>query len=95
MVGKSDFNENPVVSLDLDLDLGFVKNKYPMSQNMMISLTLMTIIPVEKVTGWDSRTELSACCRVVSISMTLWAGITELLQLSIKIKIQIMQFTLL
>ena len=27
MVGKSDFNENPVVSLDLDLDfdLGFVK----------------------------------------------------------------------
>ena len=25
MVGKSDFNENPVVSLDLDFDLGFVK----------------------------------------------------------------------
>ena len=24
MVGKSDFNENPVVSLDLDFDLGFV-----------------------------------------------------------------------
>ena len=24
-VGKSDFNENPVVSLDLDFDLGFVK----------------------------------------------------------------------
>ena len=23
MVGKSDFNENPVVSLDLDLDFGF------------------------------------------------------------------------
>ena len=27
MVGKSDFNENPVVSLDLDFDLGFVKIK--------------------------------------------------------------------
>ena len=29
VVGKSDFNENPVVSLDLDLDfdLGFVKSK--------------------------------------------------------------------
>ena len=26
MVGKSDFNENPVVSLDLDFDLGFVKS---------------------------------------------------------------------
>ena len=30
VVGKSDFNENPVVSLDLDwdldFDLGFVKN---------------------------------------------------------------------
>ena len=25
MVGESDFNENPVVSLDLDFDLGFVK----------------------------------------------------------------------
>ena len=25
VVGKSDFNENPVVSLDLDFDLGFVK----------------------------------------------------------------------
>ena len=24
VVGKSEFNENPVVSLDLDLDLGFV-----------------------------------------------------------------------
>ena len=24
LVGKSDFNENPVVSLDLDFDLGFV-----------------------------------------------------------------------
>ena len=24
VVGKFDFNENPVVSLDLDLDLGFV-----------------------------------------------------------------------
>ena len=31
MVGESDFNENPVVSLDLDLDfdLGFVKKIYP------------------------------------------------------------------
>ena len=27
VVGKSDFNENPVVSLDLDFDLGFV-NKF-------------------------------------------------------------------
>ena len=26
VVGKSDFNENPVVSLDLDLDLGFVNS---------------------------------------------------------------------
>ena len=26
LVGESDFNENPVVSLDLDLDFGFVKN---------------------------------------------------------------------
>ena len=25
VVGKSDFNENPVISIDLDFDLGFVK----------------------------------------------------------------------
>ena len=27
VVGKTDFNENPVVSLDLDFDLGFVNYK--------------------------------------------------------------------
>ena len=28
VVGKSDFNENPVVSLDLDFDLGFVNKMF-------------------------------------------------------------------
>ena len=37
MVGISDFNKNPVVSLDLDFDLGFVK--------MMITIQLAQLTP--------------------------------------------------
>ena len=39
VVGKSDFNENPVVSLDLDLDLGFVNSQeYLFSWNEILLL---------------------------------------------------------
>ena len=44
MVGKSDFNENPVVSPDLDLDLGFV--------NFTI-FSLMTVLPPTPHCHWQ------------------------------------------
>ena len=38
MVEKSDFNENPVVSLDLDLDFGFVNKLMILNFNYSIIL---------------------------------------------------------
>ena len=38
VVGKSDFNENPVVSLDLDFDLGFVNSVIIQTMTILIAV---------------------------------------------------------
>ena len=47
MVGKSDFNENPVVSLDLDLDFGLrlrVCQKAIMGSGIKVMITLIAYV---------------------------------------------------
>ena len=52
VVGISDFNENPVISLDLDFDLGFVKIDYiyeylfPTSMSIEFSFNQNHIQPI-------------------------------------------------
>ena len=52
MVGKSDFNENPVVSLDLDLhldfDLGF-DNSYHISLKKCLNLPMGSLQKIKRV----------------------------------------------